>query len=126
MGPPWQAPGQRSTRGGDPGPRQGGDVGASERGRARKADGETLGVKQTVGAMLLVGLVERSARSRRMSVSVEKSKSPSRHNARMILTPSSDRPVAFAARAAAIIPRLKLRRLAGEMTAATFAGALQN
>jgi hypothetical protein len=41
-----------------------------------------------------------------MSVSVEWSKSPSRHNARMILVPSSNRPVAFAARAAAIIPAL--------------------
>ena len=53
--------GQLSSRGGDAGPRQGGNVGASERGCAQGGF-ETLGVEQTVGAILVVGPGERCAK----------------------------------------------------------------
>src|SRR5271165_1725905 len=67
-----------------PGPRQGGDVGASERGRAQGRR-ETLGVKQTVGAILVVGPGERSAefsQDERFRGKVEIAVAPQRANDR--------------------------------------------
>jgi len=71
---------------------------------ARKADSKLSAYKRRSARYLWSALVSVAPKFLRMSASVEGSRSLSRHKARMILAPSSERPVAFAARAAAITP----------------------